>query len=326
MINAAASEFYKWNNAAIAVELFVFKSRRCFLSKHACIKENTVVRFFNIPVSEVRYPTHNDLNRFIQIQGIVNSFTKKGYVEHAREFICKKCNSSFLLTGNYNKYFVLTPPLFCTKAQCNGQVCVKPNISFKKYAHSYQELYLEEIVAKNSKKPKNLIVTIENNLVDCCSLGDEVTVVGTVEIRQRVVPLGKTVLSNFTVRANNVRKTDSLVDSLNEEQRYLVNDEWNIMKNSDKGEFGARDFLLQSIMPELYCMYLPKLSIALALCSCVDNYKTNKARSQAHVLFVGEPGLAKSKLLQRAVELSTKGFFAGGYRVSKAGLTAGKHL
>lgn len=215
-------------------------------------------------------------------------------------------------------------PSRCTKENCNGLICVKPNVSFKKYACSYQEIYLEEKNAQTSRKPRYLTVSVENDLVDYCSLGDDVVIVGTVEIRQKSAPLGKAVLNNFVLRANSIIKNENKVESLSEEQHYLINEEWSQIKNSKNGEFGARDFLMKSIMPALYCMYLPKLAIALALCSCVDYDKNNKNRSQVHVLLVGEPGLAKSKLLQRAVELSTKGFFAGGYRVSKAGLTAGK--
>lgn len=323
LILGALDEFQKWNNAALIVQISVFKSRKSFLSTNANVKKNVIVRFFNSPNTESRFPTYVDANRFIQVQGIVNSLTKKGYIELAREFICKKCDSVVLLTGNYNNYFILTTPSICSRENCNGVMCVKPNVSFKKYAYSYQEVYLEEMNAQNSRKPRYLTVSVENDLVDYCSLGDDVVIVGTIEIRQKTTPLGKTVLNNFVLRANSIIKNENKVESLSEEQHYLINEEWNQIKISKNGEFGARDFLIKSMLPALYCMYLPKLAIALALCSCVDYDKNNKNRSQIHVLFVGEPGLAKSKLLQRAVELSSKGFFAGGYRVSKAGLTAG---
>lgn len=313
----AAVEFEKWNICAIAVQLLVFKSRTYFVSRDACVKEKIYVRFFNNPITESSFPTHQDVNRLVQIEGIVISLSKKGYVEYAQEYTCKKCNSGLVIHGEYGKHFSIKPPAFCSKNQCNGQMFVKPNVSFKKYAHAYQELFLEELDASN-QKTRQVTVTLEDDLIDCCNLGDDVIIVGTVENRQKPVSIGKVGNNTYPIKANSIRRKEKKVDSLNIEEKFYITDTWDALV-SEKGEFGARDYLLQSLMPELYCMCLPKLAIALALCSCVESTE----RSHVHLLLVGEPGLAKSKLLERAVELSPKGFFAGGYRVSKAGLTAG---
>ena len=47
-----------------------------------------------------------------------------------------------------------------------------------------------------------------------------------------------------------------------------------------------------------------------------------KIRSNMHILLIGEPGLAKSRILQYVKDLATKGIYVSGKSSSAAGLTA----
>lgn len=111
------------------------------------------------------------------------------------------------------------------------------------------------------------------------------------------------------------------------EQLVMMQMEWT--ENLDKyGELKIRDMILDSICPDIYGMYPVKLAIALAICSGnntdFDNKSADKLhdRGQSHVLLIGDPGLAKSKLLLSAVSIAPRAVHTTGMGCSSAGLTA----
>lgn len=77
------------------------------------------------------------------------------------------------------------------------------------------------------------------------------------------------------------------------------------------GELQIRDHILKSICPQVHGMYPVKLAIALAICSgnCETVEKPRDGlhqRGQSHVLLIGDPGLAKSRLLVSAVSIAPR--------------------
>lgn len=111
------------------------------------------------------------------------------------------------------------------------------------------------------------------------------------------------------------------------EQMFLMQLDWadQLEKFS---ELGLRDLILDSICPDIYGMYPVKLAIALAICSGnndeVDGKNSDRLhqRGQSHVLLIGDPGLAKSKLLLSAVSIAPRAVHTTGMGCSSAGLTA----
>lgn len=93
------------------------------------------------------------------------------------------------------------------------------------------------------------------------------------------------------------------------------------------GELAMRDKILKSICPDVYGLIPLKLAIVLAICSSSltsTNVKSDgsEQRHQSHVLIVGDPGMAKSKLLLSAVAIAPRAIHASGEGCSAAGLTA----
>lgn len=309
----AEKEFLKWNTAAIALE----KELLTLSQAEPTLKESVIVRFINNPYTMESFPTLNDLNCFVQVEGIVHSYTKRMFVEHAQVFVCNKCARNLIVNGDYYTHYKIKAPNMCTEGQCKGQMCPDTTASFK-FAHTAQDIFLVE-ADSNSKRRKYLISTVEDDLVDFAKLGETVVIVGNVKIRQKSTNVRKLAPLTLNIKVNSIRRKENSMFSLSETERFEVTDMWQKLLN-EKGEFGARDFLIGSFCPDLTCMYLPKLAVLLSIASCVEGEPT---RPHSHILLVGDPGLAKSKLLERAAELSSKGFVTGGYRVSSAGLTAG---
>lgn len=97
------------------------------------------------------------------------------------------------------------------------------------------------------------------------------------------------------------------------------------------GEQGVRDWMLQSFCPEVHGMYLVKLAILLALSSGVnpeasggaaDRGGRSETRGNSHLMLVGDPGLAKSRLLSFAAAIAVRSIHTTGMGCSAAGLTA----
>ena len=96
-------------------------------------------------------------------------------------------------------------------------------------------------------------------------------------------------------------------------------------------DVGARHDLLQlmqrSIAPSVYAtgvVHFVKRSLALQLFGGVSrvNKDATRSRGDIHILLMGDPGVAKSQLLNYMSKLSPRGMFATGGGVSGAGLTA----
>lgn len=93
------------------------------------------------------------------------------------------------------------------------------------------------------------------------------------------------------------------------------------------GEQHVRDEILQSFCPEVHGMYLVKLAIVLALSSgmnvdSMSSQQSQTVRGNSHVILVGDPGLAKSKLLRFAARVASRAVHTTGMGCSVAGLTA----
>lgn len=126
------------------------------------------------------------------------------------------------------------------------------------------------------------------------------------------------------IRANSISNRLKQINIGNELPEHLIclRAEWN--EFVDKfGELGARDLIIQSICPDVHGMYLAKLAVALAICSGGDSsLAVSGLRNHSHVLLIGDPGLAKSRLLKFAASISTRSSFVTGSGITSAGLTA----
>ena len=85
--------------------------------------------------------------------------------------------------------------------------------------------------------------------------------------------------------------------------------------------------MMNSIAPSIIStgkMPFVKRSLALQLFGGVSRINSDKTRMRGdiHILLMGDPGVAKSQLLEYMSKISPRGRFTSGGGVSKAGLTA----
>lgn len=93
------------------------------------------------------------------------------------------------------------------------------------------------------------------------------------------------------------------------------------------GELAMRDKMLKSICPDVYGLIPLKLAIVLAVCSGGPTSNESESddseqRLHSHILIVGDPGMAKSKLLLSAAAIAPRAIHTTGAGCTAAGLTA----
>lgn len=176
----------------------------------------------------------------------------------------------------------------------------------------------EEIPA--GQMPRSIEVVLTSDLVDIARPGDRVTVTGIL----RVLPTaasergsGKAVFS-FYLDANYVDVQEKMLEEIEitredeEKIKELSRDPW------------VREKIIASIAPAIYGHWDIKEAIALLLFGGVPKVLEDgtRIRGDIHVLLVGDPGTAKSQMLQYAARIAPRGIYTSGKGSSAAGLTA----
>lgn len=164
--------------------------------------------------------------------------------------------------------------------------------------------------------PRSIEVTLMRDLVDLARPGDRITVVGILRV---VPPKEKNrTLYDLELEANNIlvsQKTLEEVDITREDEERIIElsrDPW------------VRKRIIASIAPAIYDHWDEKEAIALALFGGVPKETKDKMRIRGdiHILLIGDPGTAKSQLLQYVSRLAPRAVYTTGKGSSAAGLTA----
>lgn len=163
--------------------------------------------------------------------------------------------------------------------------------------------------------PRSIEVHLENDIVDSVRPGDRVTVVGIVKLSS---PSERSPLYEIYIEANSVRVSERVLEEVSisredeEKIRELARDPW------------IKERIIASIAPSIYGYWDLKEAIALLLFGGVPKVLPDgtRIRGDIHVLFIGDPGVAKSQLLQAAARIAPRSIFTTGKGSTAAGLTA----
>jgi len=163
--------------------------------------------------------------------------------------------------------------------------------------------------------PRSVEVQLTEDLVDSARPGDRVTIVGVPSIVQSS---SRSPLFELYIEANSISVSEKVLEEISitredeERIRELARDPW------------IRERIIASIAPSIYGHWDLKEAIALLLFGGVPKTMPDgtRIRGDIHVLFVGDPGVAKSQLLQSAARIAPRAVYTSGKGSTAAGLTA----
>jgi len=139
-------------------------------------------------------PQGSDAGSLLEMQGTVVRTTLPRMLERSKHLLCSKCRFSVLAHADYDQFFRLSKPTSCPKG-CSGSqwspATTNTDVSNPLLCGDVQEVKVQErcTALAAGAVPKSVWVTLEDDLVDVCKPGDDVTVVGVV--RRRWHPLGR---------------------------------------------------------------------------------------------------------------------------------------
>jgi len=272
------------------------------------------VRFKNLPDHHtLRQVGSEHMGKLILIDGIIVRSTSVKSLLTKAAFQCKKCKNFTYLeqTG-----FVMEKPVICGR-------CRSPLLDFIEKQSTFinlQELGMQELPEDlpPGQIPRAMDITLTEDLIDAARPGDRVSVTGLVKAQQDKAG-GRTPLRTFELLfdANcvEIRGKEETVDITPEEEEQIITlskDPWIHRK------------LLASLAPSIYGYGDIKEGILYLLFGAVQkNLPDGTTRKgQVNILLIGDPGVAKSQLLQYVAHVAPRGIYTSGRGSSAAGLTA----
>ncbi|MEM2006489.1 MAG: minichromosome maintenance protein MCM [Sulfolobales archaeon] len=164
--------------------------------------------------------------------------------------------------------------------------------------------------------PRSIDVVLSEDIVDTVRPGDRVVLIGIVKLFRGGRRLSS--VYDFYIEANNIIPAQRLL----EEVSISPEDEAEIRELARDPM--VRRKIIASIAPAIHGYWDLKESIALLLFGGVPKVLADgtRIRGEIHVLMIGDPGTAKSQLLQYASRIAPRGLYTTGKGSSAAGLTA----
>ncbi len=258
------------------------------------------------------------IGRLVMVEGIVVRSTPVRPMVMLAAFKCKRCGE--MTPVNQTGQFVKAP------FACGNSSCPSPKGPFEfvqedsKFIDS-QDLRIQE--RPEDLPPGQLPRTLNAKLVgkeivDVARPGDHISIVGIVHAFAPARPgIGKLRTFMLYVDVNSIevlgKEPETSLPSPGEEEKILelAKDPWVHRK------------IVQSIAPSIYGYDHVKEAIMYLLFGGVEKDLPDiTVRGEINSLLVGDPGTAKSQLLQYVARIAPRGLYTSGRGTTAAGLTA----
>ncbi len=272
-------------------------------------------RFRDLPILfKIRDIKSTLIGKLVAIEGIVIRVTppKQKLIEAVFEHDCGAQVVVPVIGETIEK-----PPICKT---CNRSSGSWRLLEDKSRFRDFQRIVIQEKPEEMpaGRMPRSLEIDVYDNLVDVARPGDRVVVIGVLKLRPSSTTRRLKSLYDVYIEANNIIVSQRML----EEIEITPEDEEKI-KELSKDPLIRRK-IISSIAPAIYGMWDIKEAIALLLFGGVPKVLSDntRIRGDIHVLIIGDPGTAKSQLLQYVSRLAPRAIYTTGKGATAAGLTA----
>jgi replicative DNA helicase Mcm len=257
------------------------------------------------------------MGKLVMIEGIVVRATTVRPMVMTAAFKCKRCGT--INRVEQTGQFLKAPPV-CASPDC-GRDGPFEFVQDESTFIDSQELRLQE-------KPEDLppgqlprtlnVKLVGSEIVDLARPGDHVSIVGVVRAFAPSRPgIGKLRTFILHIDANSIevlgKEPETTPPSLEEEEKILA-----LSKDSS-----VHKKIMNSIAPSIYGYEHIKESIMYLLFGGVSKSLPDiSIRGEMNALLIGDPGTAKSQLLQYVARIAPRGLYTSGRGTTAAGLTA----
>ncbi|GAY25866.1 minichromosome maintenance protein MCM [Desulfurococcaceae archaeon AG1] len=276
-------------------------------------------RFRGIPQSiAIRELRNEHIGKLVQVSGIVVKMTppKQKMIKAMWQHISPECGDKFDLDV---KSDIIEKPSHCRR--CGLSSGIFKLLENESLYTDHQRISIGEMPEEvpSGQMPRQVQVILEGDLVDRVRPGDKVQVVGIV----RLSGIGSSsrrskAVYEIEIYGNNIETRDKGVEEIE-----LSEEDIDEIRKLAKDPMITRK-IIASIAPAIYGHWDVKEAIALLLFGGVPKHRSDgtKIRGDVHVLIIGDPGTAKSQLLQFASKIAPRGIYTTGKGSTAAGLTA----
>ena len=280
--------------------------------------ETVAVRFRNLPATtQLRTLGSAHIGNLVQVEGIIVRASPVNPMVMRAAFKCKRCESIQYIdqVGPF-----LRAPFACADPACRS----KGPFDFVQEESTFIDFQRVRIQERPEDLPPGQLPRWLNirlpgrDLVDLARPGDHVAVVGMVRAEASTVPgVGKQRVFRLNLDANHVdvksKEPEALVTSPEEEKRILdiSRDPW-VHRN-----------VIRSIAPSIYGYeHIKEAIMYLLFGGVMKQLEDITIRGDMNALLIGDPGTAKSQLLQYVSRVAPRGLYTSGRGTTAAGLTA----
>ncbi|WP_292465355.1 minichromosome maintenance protein MCM [Methanolobus sp.] len=279
--------------------------------------DNAKVRFIRIPNKVPNRDLRSKhLLQLVAIEGMVRKATEVRPKIVDAAFKCMRCEHVTRIPQTELKF---VEPLECENDTCGRKGPFKLDINESVFIDA-QKLQIQESPEnlRGGTQPQSLDVDVEDDLAGIVKPGDRVIINGVLRSHQRTTREGKSPFYDLVLHANALEYMDQEFDEL----EITPEEEEQIRELSRNPEIYEK--IIKSIAPSIYGYDDVKEALSLQLFSGVAKHLPDgsRVRGDIHMLFVGDPGVAKSQMLRYMVKLAPRGVFASGKSASSSGLTA----
>jgi len=280
--------------------------------------EEVNVRFKGLPITtSLRTLGSIHIGKLVMVDGIIIRATPARPMVTRAAFKCRRCGTV--------TYVDQSSPFLRTPVQCSDPACRRKGpFEFLQEESTFvdsQQIRIQERPEDlpPGQLPRWLNIRLEGReLVDLARPGDMVAMVGIVRAVAPTLPrAGKLRVFRMHLDANFIdlvsKEPETVIISPEEEEKILklTKDPWVHRK------------VIQSIAPSIFGYDHVKESIMYLLFGGIPKQLPDiRIRGDMNVLLIGDPGTAKSQLLQYVARIAPRGLYTAGRGSTAAGLTA----